>query len=74
MSPLSIRVSRISSLSRDFSHCEARVISDFVMPLAPDARMIAFSRWYTPAQVEAVRGYVGSQAKKLQALEAAGGK
>jgi quinohemoprotein ethanol dehydrogenase len=36
--------------------------------------MIAFSRWYTPAQVEAVRGYVGSQAKKLQALEAAGGK
>ena len=36
--------------------------------------MIAFSRWYTPAQVEAVRGYVGQQAKKLQALEAAGGK
>jgi quinohemoprotein ethanol dehydrogenase len=36
--------------------------------------MIAFSRWYTPAQVEAVRAYVGSQAKKLQALEATGGK
>jgi quinohemoprotein ethanol dehydrogenase len=36
--------------------------------------MIAFSRWYTPAQVEAVRAYVGSQAKKLQAQEAAAGR
>ena len=36
--------------------------------------MVAFSRWYKPAQVEAVRAYVGEQAKKLQAREAAGGK
>jgi len=36
--------------------------------------MIAFSRWYTPAQIEAVRAFVGDQAKKLQAREAAAGK
>ncbi len=35
--------------------------------------MIAFSRWYNPAQVEAVRAYVGAQAKKLQAQEMAAG-
>ena len=33
--------------------------------------MVAFSRWYTPAQLEAVRAYVGEQAKKLAAREAA---
>ncbi|MFZ4380905.1 MAG: PQQ-dependent dehydrogenase, methanol/ethanol family [Sandarakinorhabdus sp.] len=32
--------------------------------------MVAFSRWYTPAQLEAVRAYVGEQAKKLQVREA----
>ena len=36
--------------------------------------MIAFSRWYTPAQLEAVRAYVGEQARKLQGREAAAGK
>jgi quinohemoprotein ethanol dehydrogenase len=33
--------------------------------------MVAFSQWYTPAQVEAVRAYVGAQAVKLKAQEAA---
>ena len=39
MSPLSIKVSRISSRSRDFSHCEARVIfglGDAPCPCRPD--------------------------------------
>ena len=36
--------------------------------------MIGFSRWFTPAQLESVRAYVGDQAKKLQAREAAGGR
>lgn len=36
--------------------------------------MIGFSRWYTPAQLEAVRAYVGEQSKKLQGREAAAGK
>ncbi len=36
--------------------------------------MIAFSRWYSAEQLEAVRGYVGAQSRKLAEQDAAAGK
>ena len=36
-----------------------------------DRGMISFAKWFTPAQIEAIRGYVGEQAKYLQTQEAA---
>lgn len=34
-----------------------------------DRGMVSFAKWITPAQAEAVRGYVGAAARKLQAEE-----
>jgi quinohemoprotein ethanol dehydrogenase len=36
-----------------------------------DRGMVSFKQYYTPAQVEAIRGYVGAAASKLAAKEAA---
>lgn len=36
--------------------------------------MISFAKWYSPAQLESVRAYVGEQARKLKAQEASAGK
>ena len=36
-----------------------------------DRGMVSFAKWITPAQAEAVRAYVGSHARRLQAEEGA---
>jgi quinohemoprotein ethanol dehydrogenase len=64
----------LPDLRRSAALADAAAWKDIVHDGALKANgMVAFSRWFTPAQIEAVRGYVGQHAKALAAEEKAGG-